>query len=164
MLQFQSEAQGNSPFSQMLCAWSHAVFPLKRATLESGDCGHLFPLGDLLGERKNEAVRTSFCPVCRSLFCHHTTKPLALVSCAVSMAFCGRRLCLWSGRALQSSWVWLQGAVGLGKQCSPWLPAFSCRLSRTLALLSTCNMATLPLSSWCSWAKLELETELELSS
>lgn len=97
-----------------------------------------------MGERKNKAVRTSFCPVCRSLFCHQTTKPLALVSCAVSMAFRGRRLCLWSGRALQSSWVWLQGAVGLGKQCSPWLPAFSCRLSRTLALLSTCNMATLP--------------------
>lgn len=97
-----------------------------------------------MGERKNKAVRTYFCPVCRSLFCHQTTKPLALVSCAVSVVFVAGGSACGSGRAPQSSWVWLQGAVGLGKQCSPWLPAFLCHLSRTLALLSTCNIATLP--------------------
>lgn len=139
-----------------VCAWSHAVLPLKRATFGKWTLWVSFSPLKTSQVREDKAVRTYFCPVCRSLLCHQTTKPLALVPSAVSVAWSWAGGCLWKGPGLPSSWVWLQGAVSLGKQCSSWPPASLLRFSPPVTLQHCL------LSSWCSWAKLELELELML--
>lgn len=150
-LLFQREPWGDSHLQP------DAVPPL----LERGAFGKwrlwvsFHPLKTCQMRKKTKLSELNVSHVCRNLFFHQTTKPLALASSAVSHdSMCVHRRFppVRNGWALRSSGVW-------GQQCSSWLPIFLCTCQGLLCFSPPVMLQHCLLSCWCSWAKLECEIQ-----